>query len=152
MYLYMCLHDTWVAMTCVLCMMCMCMHSLWNVCMFSLCTSMVWIGDSGHTTAAWLFSWQFSCRMLRHSDLKRAILCSELMPLHGNAKKSERMLCLPGLGEILSELSLSTVKKARFFLWVHPLASGPEDGSPGLPTCPFCPHAQPPWLATSLNK
>lgn len=53
---------------------------------------------------------------LDSSDLKTGILCSELMPLHEDAKESEHSLFLVGLGESLSELSLSAVRKARFLL------------------------------------
>ena len=59
--------------------------------------------------------------MLRNSDLdsshlKTVVLCSELMSLREDTKELEHMLFLAGLGESLSELSLSAVKKARFLL------------------------------------
>lgn len=146
--------DVWSGIcACALCLICMFVHVcdcvLWGVCMISC--AQAWIHGGDHTSARFLFQ-HVSCTMLRYSDLKRAFLCSELMPLHENAKELETMLCFMGLGESLSELSLSAVKKAGFLLGVQTLAAGPEDGSPGLPTCAFCPHAQPPWLATSLNK
>ena len=82
--------------------------------------SQVWI-RGGDYTLAWVFFQQRSRRMLRNSDLdsshlKTVVLCSELMPLCEDTKESEHMLFLVGLGESLSELSLSAVKKARFLL------------------------------------
>lgn len=53
---------------------------------------------------------------LDSSDLKIRVLCSELMPLREDSKESEHTLFLAGLGESLSDLSLSAVKKARFLL------------------------------------
>lgn len=75
----------------------------------------------GDYTSAWFFFQQLSHRMLRNSDLdssdlKTRVLCSELMPLREDSKESEHTLFLAGLGESLSDLSLSAVKKARFLL------------------------------------
>lgn len=70
----------------------------------------------GDYTSAWFFFQQLSRRMLRSSDLKTRVLCSELMPLREDSKESEHTLFLAGLGENLSDLSLSAVKKARFLL------------------------------------
>lgn len=80
----------------------------------------VWI-RGGDYTPAWFLFQQLSRTMLRNSDLdsshlKTVVLCSELMSLREDTKESEHMLFLVGLGESLSELSLSAVKKARFLL------------------------------------
>lgn len=80
----------------------------------------VWIRGGDYTYARFFFQ-QLSRRMLRNSDLdssdlKTRVLCSELMPLREDSKESEHTLFLAGLGESLSDLSLSAVKKARFLL------------------------------------
>lgn len=80
----------------------------------------VWIRGGDYTSARFFFQ-QLSRRMLRNSDLdssdlKTGVLCSELMPLREDAKESEHTQFLAGLGDSLSDLSLSAVKKARFLL------------------------------------
>lgn len=123
--------------------MCVCVCASIVKCVHApLCVSMVWmLVVVTHLLHGSSLDSSLAPGMLRNSDLKRAFLCSESMPLRENAKELECMLCLVGLGESLSELFLSAVKKARFFLRTS-TGSRPRGRVPRpphlslLPTCP----------------